>query len=106
MIYKMHKGGIDLKDRYCLFSVIERILRQIEGFYRLILFLFVECVDYFEFEIFGIILVCHVAGNDALKQIFFNASSGNVIDDCLHTLHEVVGMPIISIMNEEPDLSS
>ena len=29
-----------------------------------------------------------------------------MIDDCLHTLHEVVGVPIIAIMNEEPDTDS
>lgn len=27
-------------------------------------------MDDFEFEVFGIVLVCHVAGDDALKQIY------------------------------------
>ncbi len=63
-------------------------------------------MDDFEFEIFGIILVCNVAGDNALKQIFVNASDGNVVDDCFHTLHEFVGMTILAVMNEEPDTDS
>ena len=60
-------------------------------------------MDDFEFEGFGIVLVCHVAGDDALEQVFVDASGGNMVDYCLHALHEVVGVPIIAIMHEEPD---
>ena len=63
-------------------------------------------MDDFEFEVFGIVLVCHVAGDYALKQIFVNASGGNVVDDCFHTLHEVVGVPVVAVMYEEPDTDS
>ena len=63
-------------------------------------------MDDFEFEVFGIVLVCHVAGDDALKQIFVYTSGGDVIDDGFHTLHEVVGMPVVAVMNEEPDTYS
>ncbi len=65
--------------------------------YRLI----VDCVDDFEFEVFGIVLVCHIAVYDALKQIFVDASGCYVIDDSLHTLHEVVGVPVVAVMNEK-----
>lgn len=59
-------------------------------------------MDYFKFEGFGIVLVCHVVGDDALEQVFVDASGGNMVDDGFHALHEVVGMPIIAIMHEEP----
>ncbi len=65
-------------------------------------FLVIDCVYDFEFEVFGIVLVWHVADDDALKQIFVDASGGYVIDDSLHTLHEVVGVPVVAVMNEEP----
>lgn len=67
------------------------------------MFFAVNCVDDFEFEVFGVVFVCHVAGDDALKQIFVYASGGDVIDDGFHTLHEVVGLPVVVVMNEEPD---
>lgn len=59
-------------------------------------------MDDFKFEGFGVILVRHVTGDDALKQVFINASGGNMIDDCFHALHEVVGVPIVAVMHEEP----
>ena len=64
--------------------------------------LFSDCVDDFNLEVFGVILVSHVTGDDALEQAFVNASSGNMIDDCFHALHEVVGVPIVAVMHEEP----
>ena len=54
-------------------------------------------------EVFGIVLVCHVACDDALKEVFVDASSGDMIDDCFHALHEVVGVPEVAIMDEKPD---
>lgn len=60
-------------------------------------------MDDFEFEVFGIVLVCHEADDDAMEKFFVNAAGGDMIDDCLHALHEVVGMPIVAVMNEEPD---
>ena len=63
-------------------------------------------MDDFEFEVFGIVLVCHVAGDNALKQIFVDASCSDVIDDCFNTLHEVVGVPVVAVMYEEPDTDS
>ena len=63
-------------------------------------------MDDFEPEVFGIVLVCHVKGDNALKQIFVNASGGNVVDDCFHTLHEFVGVTILAVMYEEPDTDS
>lgn len=65
--------------------------------------LVVDCVDYFEFEGFGIILVCHVAGDDALEEVFVDTAGGNMVDDCFHALHETIGVPIIAVMNEKPD---
>lgn len=58
-------------------------------------------VDDFEFEGFGIVLVCHVVGDDALEQVFVYASGGNMVDDSFHALHEVVGVPIIAVMHKE-----
>ena len=69
-------------------------------------FLIIYGVDDFEFEAFGIVLVCHVAGDDALKQIFVYASGGDVVDDCFHALHEVVGVPVVAVMDKEPDPDS
>ena len=60
-------------------------------------------MDNFEFEAFGVVFVCHKAGNDALEQVFVDASGGYMVDDCFHTLHEAIGVPIIAVMNEEPD---
>lgn len=60
-------------------------------------------MDDFEFEIFGIILVCHKAGDDALEKVFVDASGGYMVDDCLHALHEIIGVPIVAVMNENPD---
>lgn len=64
--------------------------------------LVIDCMDDFEFEGFGIVLVCHVAGDDALEEFFVDASGGDMVDDCFHALHEVVGMPIVAVMNEKP----
>ena len=60
-------------------------------------------MDDFEFEGFGIVLVCHVACDDAQEEFFVDASGGDMVDDCFHALHEVVGMPIVAVMNEKPD---
>lgn len=60
-------------------------------------------MDDFEFEGFGIILVCHKAGDYALKKFFVNATGGDMVDYCLHALHEAIGMPIVTVMNEKPD---
>lgn len=60
-------------------------------------------MDNIEFEIFRIILVCHEAGDDTLEEFFVDASGGDMVDDCLHALHEVIGVPIVAVMNEEPD---
>lgn len=65
--------------------------------------LVIDGVDDFEFEGFGIILVCHEAGENALEKSFVNASGGDMVDDCFHALHEAIGVPIIAVMNEEPD---
>ena len=59
-------------------------------------------MDDFKLETFGVVLVCHKACNYALKQVFVDASGGYMVDDCLHALHEVVGMPIVAVMNEKP----
>ena len=56
-----------------------------------------------KFEGFRIILVCHEAGDNALEEFFVDASSGDMVDDCFHTLHEAIGVPIIAVMDEEPD---
>lgn len=56
-----------------------------------------------KFEVFGVVFVCHVAGDDALKQVFVNASGGNVVYDCLHALHETVGVPVVTVMYKKPD---
>ncbi len=49
--------------------------------------LFFDCVDNFELEVFGVVLICHIAPYDALKQVFIDASGGDMVDDCLHTLN-------------------
>ena len=64
--------------------------------------LFSDCMDDVELEGFGVILVRHVTGDDALEQVFVDASGGDMVDDCLHTPHEVVGVPIVAIMYEKP----
>lgn len=64
--------------------------------------LFSDCMDDVELEGFGVILVRHVTGDDALEQVFVNASGGNVVNDCLHALHKVVGVPIVAVMHEKP----
>lgn len=64
--------------------------------------LVVYCMDNFEFEVFWIVLVCHIAGDDTLEQVFVYATGGDMVDDRFHALHEVVGVPIIAIMHEEP----
>lgn len=60
-------------------------------------------VNDFEFEVFGIILVCHEAGDNALEKVLVDATGGYMVDDCFHTLHEAIGVPIVAVMNEEPD---
>lgn len=65
--------------------------------------LVIDGVDDFEFEGFGIIFVCHVAGDDAEEKVFVDASGSYMVDDCLHALHEVISMPIVAVMNEKPD---
>ena len=42
--------------------------------------LVVDSMDDFDFEGFGIVFVCHVAGYDALEQVFVDASGGNVVN--------------------------
>ena len=59
-------------------------------------------MDDFEFEGFGVVLVGHVAGDDALEEVFVDAPGGDVVDDCLHALHEAVGMPVVAVMHKEP----
>lgn len=59
-------------------------------------------MDDFEFEIFGIVLICHVAGDDSLEKIFIDASGGNMVDDCLHALHEIIGVPVVAVMDKKP----
>ena len=65
--------------------------------------LIIDSVYNFNLEVFGIVLVCHVAGDYALKQIFVDASGSNMVNDGLHALDEVVGVPVVAIMDEEPD---
>lgn len=60
-------------------------------------------MDDFEFEVFGIILVCHEAGDNALEKFFVNATGGYMVDDCFHALHEAVGMPVVAIMYKKLD---
>jgi hypothetical protein len=60
-------------------------------------------MDDFEFEIFRIILVSHEAGDDALEEFFVDAAGGDMVDDCLHALHEIVSMPVVAVMNKKPD---
>ena len=68
--------------------------------------LIIDGVDNFEFEVLRIVLVCHVACDDALKEVFVDASGGDVVDDCFHALHEVIGVPVVAVMNEEPNPKS
>lgn len=63
----------------------------------------VDGVDDFEFEVFGIIFIFHEAGDNALEEFFVDATGGDMVDDCLHALHEVIGVPVVAVMNEEPD---
>ena len=63
----------------------------------------IDGVDDFKFDRFGIIFVCHETGDDALEQVFVDASGGDMVDDCFHALHEAIGMPIITVMNKKPD---
>lgn len=37
-------------------------------------------MDDFEFDVFGIILICHEAGDDTLEKIFVDASGSDVVD--------------------------
>jgi len=67
-----------------------------------VLYIIIYCVDDFEFEVFGIVFVCHVEGDDALKQIFVDASGGYMIDKCLHTLQEVASVPIMAVIKKKP----
>lgn len=60
-------------------------------------------MDDVELEGFGVILVRHVTGDDALEQVFVDASGGDMVDDCFHALHETIGVPIVAVMNKEPD---
>lgn len=64
--------------------------------------LFSDCVDNFELEIFGIVLVRHITCDNALEEVFVDASCCDVVDDCFHALHEVVGVPIVAVMHKEP----
>ena len=59
-------------------------------------------MDDFELEGFGVILVRHVTGDDTLEQVFVDASGGDMVDDCLRTVHEVVGVTIVAMMYEKP----
>ena len=43
--------------------------------------LVIYCINDFYFEIFGVIIVCHIAYDDALENCLVNASCGNMIDD-------------------------
>lgn len=63
--------------------------------------LIVDGVDDFEFEVFGVVFVRHVAGDDALEEVFVDASGCYVVDD--HALHEAVSVPVVAVMDEEPD---
>lgn len=65
--------------------------------------LIIDCVDDFEFEGFGIILVCHEAGDYALEQVFADASGGYMVDDCFHALHEAISVPVVAVMHKKPD---
>ena len=56
----------------------------------------------FKFEVFGIVLICHITKYDALKQIFVDASGSDVVYNCFHALHEIVGVPVVAVMNKEP----
>lgn len=38
-----------------------------------------------------------------LENVFVNTSGSDMIYDCLYTLHETVGVPIMAVMNEGPD---
>ena len=60
-------------------------------------------MDNIEFEIFGIIFVCHEAGDYALEEFFVDTSGGYMVDYCLHALHEVICVPIVAVMNEKLD---
>lgn len=68
--------------------------------------LIIYCMEDFKFKIFGIILVYHEASNNALEKFFVDAAGGYMVDDCVHVLHKVVGVPIIIVMNEESDTNS
>lgn len=59
-------------------------------------------VDDFEFQVFGIVLVCHEVRDDALKQIFVDASGGYVVDYGFHALHEAIGVPVVTVMHKKP----
>ena len=61
------------------------------------------CMYDFKFEIFGVVLVCHITGDDALKQVFIDASGCYMVDDGFHALHEVVCVTIVAVMNEKPN---
>lgn len=65
--------------------------------------LVVDGVDDFEFEIFGIILVCHEASDYALNKFFVDAAGGDMVDYCFHALHEAVGVPIVAVMHKKPN---
>ena len=64
--------------------------------------LVVDGMDDFEFEVFGIILVCHEAGDNALEKFFVDAAGGNMVDNCLHALHEIIGVPVVAVMHKKP----
>lgn len=57
----------------------------------------------FEFKVFWIILICHETGDDALEEFFVYPAGVDMVDDCLHALHEVIGVQIVAVMNEKPD---
>lgn len=58
-------------------------------------------MDDFEFEGFGIVFVCHKAGDDTLEEVFVDTTGCYVVDYRLHTLHEAIGVPIIAVMHKE-----
>lgn len=77
----------------------EGVLKTSVNIYRMVIYR----MDNLEFEVFGIVFVCHELGDDALKEFFVDAAGGDMVDNCFHALHEAIGMPIIAIMHKKPD---
>lgn len=59
-------------------------------------------VDYFKFEVFWLFFICHEAVDYTLEKVFVDAAGGYMVDDCFHTPHETVCMPVLAILDEEP----